>query len=112
MAVQLLTTYRSRTGQDSVDAIRKSDATAGEGAGAKMLDFADHIASNFATMRQKIDTANQRIADINNFNLAQFMNQGVDRWTAAVQLAIQDCEDELIKGCKELAKMAPGPSIV
>jgi hypothetical protein len=56
-------------------------------------------------MRQNIDDANQRIADINNFKLADFMDQGVHRWTMAVQQAVQDCENELITECEKLYRM-------
>lgn len=84
---------------------KEAEALAGEPTRAKMLSLADRIASNFQTMRENIDTANRRIADIDNFNLSKFMCQGVDRWTAAVKQAIQDCEDDLVRECKELARM-------
>jgi hypothetical protein len=61
-------------------------------------------------MREKIDTANQRIADIDNFKLAEFMCQGVDRWTAAVKEAIQECEDDVIRECIELAETSSAAS--
>lgn len=75
-----------------------------------MLEFAARITSSFAAMREKIDTANQRIADIDNFKLADFMCQGVDRWTTAVQEAIQECEDDVTRECMELAETSLGPS--
>jgi hypothetical protein len=72
----------------------------------RIAELAASIAADFSTVREKIDAANRRIADINNFNLADFMRQGVERWTAVVNEAIQECEDNVTRQCMELARIA------
>lgn len=72
------------------------------------ISFTTCIASNFETLRRKIADANARIADIDNFKLAEFMCQGVDRWNAAIHEAILECEDGILQDFKELNESIGG----
>jgi hypothetical protein len=62
----------------------------------------NRIRFHFRTMREKIDTANRRMSDINNFKLAEFMGQGIDRWTTDVKQAIEECEDAMVRDYNEM----------
>ena len=89
---------------DYIEAIKDVEALTREAAGLKILGFVARIISNVGVMRDRIDTANKRISDIDNFKLSDFMLQGIDQWTADVQKATRECEDNLIADCKDLAK--------
>jgi hypothetical protein len=74
------------------------------------LSFVARINFNVGAMRERIDTANKRISDIDNFKLSDFMLQGIDQWTADVKNATRECENNLIAECKDLAKSFLDPS--
>lgn len=70
----------------------------------------NRIRSHFDVMREKIDSANKRMSDINDFKLADFMGHSIEKWTMDVKQAIQECEVAMVKDYNDLVAGSFDPS--